>query len=116
MILANLDEADVFELLAAAKKARTGRIENPSHDRQLPSRETLQVELARIRHHGYTAVRDNEKCLIAAVLPNDHHPVTDALAIGGPSTRINSRRMKQLGELVTKRAVEASHKLGWASE
>jgi DNA-binding IclR family transcriptional regulator len=124
-IFAQLQETDVLRLLVVAKKARAGRIGtasetaaqagSSSRGEQLPSRKTLQGELARIRRQGYAAMRDNEKCLVAAALPNDSQPAAAALVVGGPSTRIDSRLMKQLGELVAQRAADASSALGWAS-
>lgn len=110
-ILARREELEVLELLAVAKNAAAPR----SPGRRLPSPESLRRELASVRRVGYAAQCDDEKCLVAAALPNDHQPVMAALVVGGPATRINSRRMKQLGKLLARQSVEASHALGWTS-
>lgn len=103
-ILAHRDEDAVLADLATARRTeRAG----------LPTVDAFRRELSRVRKQGFAEQRDTEKCLVAAPVLNETAPVGAALMVGGPSSRIKPRTIKQLAQIAKRHAAEVSRTLGW---
>jgi len=103
-VLAHHDEDSVLTDLASAR--RIGRA-------GLPTIDDFRRDLSRVRKRGFAEQRDTEKCLVAVPVLNDTAPVSAALMVGGPSSRIKPSTSKQLARIVTHHAAEVSRTLGW---
>lgn len=87
-------------------------------DPQLPTPTQLKRELAAVRRRGYAVEREMHGLLLAVAAPIPHigRSVTAALAVGGPSTRIEQIGLEQIGSVVAQRAREAALEMGWWSD
>ncbi len=75
----------------------------------------FEQELEGVRQRGYaTAVDELEIgiCAVAAPIFNHHGDVLAAVSIGGPTSRINTKRIKDLGKLLVDTTSEISQLLG----
>ena len=76
----------------------------------------LEQELECVRKNGYAAAVDELEigiCAVAAPIFNQHGDVLAAISIGGPSSRINAKRIKSLGKLLVETTSEISTLLGY---
>lgn len=82
---------------------------------QLPKFETLRPELERVRARGYAVERDLEPGVVAVAVPlvPSVAPVTAALAVGGPATRLRGERVRAIAELLRREADLVVTELGW---
>ena len=80
------------------------------------SPEKFEKELKKVRQKGFaTAVDELEIGIRAVAAPIfDHHGnVKAAMSIGGPSSRIDAKRLKELGNLLVEATHEISQRLGF---
>jgi len=75
----------------------------------------LRRELAAVRARGY-ALDDEETAVgmrcVASVIFDEHAEPAAGISVSGPAARITSRRMAQLGALVSEAAADITHELG----
>ncbi|MFK5923545.1 MAG: IclR family transcriptional regulator [Verrucomicrobiota bacterium] len=105
-ILAFCNEDYVLECLKHDQQAGTPSIPSPSE---------LLAELGEIRKRGYALEKTDERCVIAAPVPCHHRPISIALMVGGPSSRLKKSDIKRLGLSATQHAQQAARSLGWKS-
>ncbi|MEM8862137.1 MAG: IclR family transcriptional regulator, partial [Chloroflexota bacterium] len=83
--------------------------------RTITDPQKFKQELESVRQLGYaTAVDELEIgiCAIAAPIFNHHGEVLAAVSVGGPTSRIDSQRIKSLGKLLIETTQEISQQLG----
>lgn len=103
-VLAYHNQESVLADLSSARRAqRSG----------LPTIDAFRRELSQVRKQGFAEQRDTDKCLVAVPVLNDAAPVSAALMVGGPSSRIKPRAIKQLARIISRHAAEVSRTLGW---
>ena len=81
----------------------------------ITSPDKFEKVLEKVRKLGYaTAVDELEIGIRAVAAPifDHHHNVKAAVSIGGPSSRIDAKRLKSLGKLLVETTQEISQKLG----
>jgi DNA-binding IclR family transcriptional regulator len=107
-LLAELPRAKTHELLSQPLTRFT--------ERTIVSLEDLEAELSRVRHDGFATVSGELEEGYAAVGAVIRVPMSEpyaTLSVGGPSARLESAALRELGTLVKARADEVSTRLGF---
>jgi len=88
-------------------------------EKTITSPEQLKQELKKIRERGFAIdpgeAEEEVRCVAACVFNHEKRPI-GAISISMPAYRFNSKRCKELGELVRKTCEEASRLLGYNPE
>ena len=104
-----LAHRDIDTVLADLDTARSTQPE------RLPNDEDLRKQLARYRRLGYAEQRDADMTLVAVPVMKTTEPVSAAIMVGGPSSRIKPRKVKQLAKKIAQHTEQISRKHGWIS-
>jgi DNA-binding IclR family transcriptional regulator len=107
-LLAELPKAKTRELLAPPLTRFT--------DRTIVSLEDLEAELSRVRQDGFATVSGELEEGYAAAGAVIRVPMSEpyaTLSVGGPSARLQSGTLRELGALLKARAEEVSRRLGF---
>ncbi len=75
----------------------------------------FKKELETVRQKGYAAAIDELEigiCAVAAPIFSQHGDILAAISIGGPTSRISTKRVKELGKLLVETTSEISTLLG----
>jgi DNA-binding IclR family transcriptional regulator len=107
-LLAELPRAKTRELLAQPLTRFT--------ERTIVSLEDLEAELSRARHDGFATVSGELEEGYAAAGAVIRVPMSEpyaTLSVGGPSARLESATLRELGALLKARADEVSRRLGF---
>jgi DNA-binding IclR family transcriptional regulator len=107
-LLAALPHAKTFELLSQPLTRFT--------EHTIVSLEDLESELSRVREDGFATVRGELEPDYAAAGAVIRVPMSEPYAtvsVGGPSARLESPALRELGALVKARAEEISRRLGF---
>jgi len=107
-MLAAMDEAAVADVLA-----RRGLTRHTA--RTITSRDALGAELAATRERGYAVDAEEHAagmCCVAAAIWDEHGQPWAAISLAGPTSRIGTTRIAELGRLVRATAADLTGALG----